>query len=347
MVLRQSYRDGPGAAARSGARWSKLNIRAPTSRAAPPLNLPISYINPIVVAACIVTYRREFELQRLLDCLSAGNPDLGVVIVVDNAAGESGAPTTVFPPSDSRFRYFRIPSGNLGPGAGWKRAMEEALARFSDQLTHFWLLDDDVVVERNTLERLLEPTLCQFPADAVAPLLTDTNGRIWGFPEPVKNEIRPVMRRIQSPEDAVRRLGTDPIEFCWCTGACVLITRRAVETVGFPRTDFWMLGEDLEYSMRLSSRFRCVFLPDLITPHLPPTPSLSNAAAGRAKFLALLQNLSYLSLHSPFSRHMWSYLPGNFRRFFDNEGLSSRNILDATRCFVNGAVLARPRGRSV
>ncbi len=81
-------------------------------------------------------------------------------------------------------------------------------------------------------------------------------------------------------------------------------------------------------------------------PHLPPPPA-NPAGAKRSdyvKFCSLLQNLSYLAFHSPHSRHMKRYLPGNFRRFFRTHSPPARTLRDAAACFWNGAVRGQPAG---
>jgi hypothetical protein len=107
-----------------------------------------------------------------------------------------------------------------------------------------------------------------------------------------------------------------------------------------------MLGEDLEYSMRLASGGGGVFPCLASVPHLPPKPPDEAGArmADYRKFCSLLQNLSYLAFHSPHSRHMWSYLPGNFRRFFRSHGTGLATVRDASACFVWGAVRGHPAG---
>jgi len=119
-----------------------------------------------------------------------------------------------------------------------------------------------------------------------------------------------------------------------------------IDRAGLHRDDFWLLGEDLEYSMRVAAIGRAAFTTKISVPHLPP-PAPHAEAARRGdylKFCSLLQNLSYLSFHSPHSRHMKTYLPGNFRRFFRTHGMGLRQIRDAAACLWQGAFRAQPSG---
>lgn len=289
------------------------------------------------VVAVVVTWRRERELERLLESLAGSSFPLHGCIVMDHAG-------TVRGEIAGRFPYpVRIVSdlSNPGPGAGWANGARAAREAFGE--TDLLYLDDDVVLPPDALGILLRE---KQGATAICPLLEDGDGNLWGFPEPVSKLDRKAIRNARTPADACRLLGPGPHPFCWATGACLLVDASAVGAAGLHRSDFWMLGEDLEYSMRLAGKGRGVFTCLVAVPHLPPKPADPESArkSDYRKFCSLLQNLSYLSFHSPHSRHMWRYLPGNYRRFFRTHGIKPSTIQDAASCLVQGAVLKHPAG---
>lgn len=290
------------------------------------------------VVAVVVTWRRERELGRLLAGLEKSTVPLHGCVVMDHAG-------TVPPEFANRSYPARIfaDTSNPGPGAGWANGTRMAAEVFGE--TGILYLDDDVVLGPETLGILLREMR---GADAICPLLEDSRGRLWGFPEPASEADRKAIRVAETPADALRLLGPGPHRFCWATGACILVAAAALKRSGTHRSDFWMLGEDLEFSMRLASAGNAVFTCLAAVPHLPPEPP-DAASARRAdykKFCALLQNLSYLSFRSPHSRHMARYLPGNFRRFFRTHGMGMPAIRDALACFAQGAALGRPAGHA-
>ena len=288
------------------------------------------------VVAVIVTWRRERELERLLASLEKSSIPLHGCVVMDHA----GTLPEEFAGRSFPVRIVQDVS-NPGPGAGW--ANGSRIAREFFGTSDFWYLDDDVVIPPDTLEILLRE---KGGATAICPLLEDSAGKLWGFPEPVAKWQRRQIRLAGTPAEALRLLGPGPHPFCWATGACLLVAQEAVGRVGFHRQDFWMLGEDLEFSMRLAAGGGAVFTCLAVVPHLPPESS-DVAAAKKSdyrKFCSLLQNLSYLSFHSPHSRHMWRYLPGNFRRFFRTHGVQATTARDAATCFIEGAVRSYPAG---
>lgn len=94
-----------------------------------------------------------------------------------------------------------------------------------------------------------------------------------------------------------------------------------------------MLGEDLDFSMRVASKLGGVFTAAAPVAHLPPAPGdLRRARIGnRLKFLALLQNLAYIAHNCPHRAHIGRYLPGNLKRFARTEGRSPRALAAAAQ----------------
>jgi len=288
------------------------------------------------VVAVVVTWHRERELDRLLTSLEASSVPPHGCVIMDHAG-------TV--PEEMAARSFPVrvvrDLSNPGPGAGWANGTRMAREIFGE--TDILYLDDDVVLPAETLGILLRE---RGGAGAICPLLEDGSGHLWGFPEPALKADRKAIRAAGTPWDALALLGPGPHAFCWATGACLLVTAAALSAAGLHREDFWMLGEDLEFSMRLTVGGGAVFTCLVAVPHLPPGQSDEARArsADYVKFCSLLQNLSYLSFHSPHSRHMWRYLPGNFRRFFRTHGPRPGSLRDAAFCFWQGALCGHPAG---
>ena len=293
------------------------------------------------VAAAIATYRRDAELARLLEALRKSDTPLsGGIYVADNASSEE---TRALCAASPGVTWLPRPVNN-GPGPAWNTAIANALR--NSAVTHVLVLDDDVVPPPDTL-RLLLDAMKTSGATTAAPLLFDERGHLWGFPEPRETALRSAIRRATTPEECRRALGDAPHPFCWATGACMLYTRRALENSGPFREDFWMLGEDLELSMRVSASLGGVFTAQSLVPHLPPPANPATArSAHRLKFLALLQNLSYLAFHSPHSAHLRSYLAGNFKRYVRTEGCGPGTLWDGWCAFYQGALCRQPAGTS-
>ncbi len=296
------------------------------------------------VVVLVATYRRNREVARLLGALKAQTGPVAGMVVADNGADPECR--AVVESAEWPTVYLSLPE-NEGCGAGLRAAEEAALTRFS-QATHWWILDDDAVPPPETLEQLLAALDRAGGFGMAVPLLTDGQGKVWAFPEPVDRGARRVFRQTDAPAEVVRHLGPGPHAACWATGACQLVRVRAARDAGLHRTDFWMLGEDLDFSMRVASSSGLCFVTEVWVPHLPPESAgdpVSAEAWARRKFRSLLQNLTYLAIHQwKEARHLWRYLPGNYRRYFRTYGWSWTRLKEAGTCFWRGAVRGWPAG---
>lgn len=298
----------------------------------------MSHPPPPKVAAAIAAYRRDRELVRLLEALAASTIPVSPVAVADNASSQ-----TTRDVCRNAGACWLPRAVNNGPGAAWNTAVAEVLRDSS--VTHVLVLDDDVVPGPDAVGQMLA-AMASADCGAVAPLLFDEKNVLWGFPEPREPALRSAVRRARDPASCLALLGAEPQAFCWATGACMLYRRDVFEKCGPFREDFWMLGEDLEFSMRAAAATGGAFTARVAVPHLPPPAPDPRAAAvaHRAKFLALLQNLSFLAFHSPHSAHLRTYLAGNFRRYVRTEGYSPGHIRDGWCAFWQGGVRGQPAG---
>lgn len=290
---------------------------------------------PSFVVAVIATFNRPQELKRLL-CSLQDIQGLGAVLLVDNASNPSIAEITAH---FERVHYLD-PGANLGCGGGLCFGEAKALEQFGSELTHLWILDDDVVVPPNILNALTT-TMDAANADAACPMVTDATGALGWFPGLLERTKFAVIKRAKTPGQYLERCGAEPVDFDWAQGISLLISRRAFLELGPHRSDYWVRGEDLEFSLRITHRYRGVFVPGVAVQHLPP-------AAGSAdevrKHAAMLQNICYTSLRLPHGRRIARTIPGNFLRFLRMWGW--QGLPHAWRALRLGAIRGLPAGRS-
>ena len=291
------------------------------------------------VAALVATHRRPREITRLLAALAQIPHGLEVVVIVDNA----GCAETRAAVELARCRtHYVAPGENLGCGGGLRRAGEEALRIAGDKITHVWILDDDAVPDSQTLDGLID-ALEREKADAACPLVIGPDGLVgWtpGFAE--RAEHRAAKKRA-TPAEFRARLGSRALRFTWTQGICLLVSRRAIDALGLHRDDFWVRGEDLEFSLRLTAQYRGVFLPAVEVKHLPPPDT--GAASRDAEYLkhaAMVQNVAFVGWRLPHGRRIAWTLPANVARFIVTWGL--RAVPDALRAVWRGAMRGEPAG---
>ncbi|HSB82299.1 MAG TPA: glycosyltransferase [Candidatus Methylomirabilis sp.] len=168
------------------------------------------------VAAVIVTYNNAHMLRDLLGDLGAQSRPPDEIVVVDNASSDGTEhEVRVNHPSA---RYVRL-AENTGSAGGYHEGIRTALATAD----FIWTLDDDVRLETRSLELLLQGL------ETVS-----ASGRIGavrsvgaGHPSALPTEL-----------DIVPWRGT-------------LFPATVIRTAGLPEREYFLYGEDLEYSLRL------------------------------------------------------------------------------------------------
>ncbi len=292
-------------------------------------------MTPFVVAVT-ATRNRPRELARLLASLEKVK-GFEAAVIVDNG----GDPETEKVVINARLKtcYF-APGENLGCGGGLALAEKTALEKFP-ALTHIWILDDDAVVSPDVLEILLRE-MQREAADIACPMIVDERGQVGWFPGLLDHEKFDAIRQPQTPAEFVAKCGPEPICFSWSTGVSLLVTRRAIDHLGFHRADFWVRGEDLEFSLRITHRRKGIFVPTTTVQHLPPRETPSTADAEMPRHAAMLQNIAYVSIYLPHGHRILHTIPGNLRRFFRT--WPARDWPQAAFAFWRGAILGRPAG---
>lgn len=260
------------------------------------------------VVAVVATYRRPREIARLLASLAG----VDRIVVCDNSANAEvrSVVERATIPAD-----YLAPGENLGCGGGLRHAEEHAWKITGGHFTHLLVLDDDAVLKPDTVAKL-----AAVEADAAYPQVIGPDGQPGWLPG-----FKP---------------GTDQTEFIWAQGICLLVRREAVEAAGFHRADFWVRGEDLDFSLRLTARGRGAFVRDAECEHLPP----HQGADSRAEYLrhaAMVQNIAYL-VTQPHGARIRRSVVGASRRFLTTWGV--RAIPDLLRALWRGGLRAQPAG---
>jgi GT2 family glycosyltransferase len=293
----------------------------------------------LAVAALIATYRRPRELQRLLQSLAQVNGAFAAVIVVDNDGNDE---VRLLVEKTYAGAHYLNPGTNVGCGGGLKLAEEHALRTKGDGLTHLLILDDDGVLPPEAVTALAE-AMERERADLAYPLVTDGRGRVGWLPG-----LSPPLPGVSeafdgSPEEFRTRFGAGPRPFIWAQGICLLVARAAVERLGSHRDDFWVRGEDLEFSLRLTAQGRGILVPTVVVQHLPPPENTgSSREAEYLKHCALVQNIAFIGFRLPHGHRIAWTIAGALRRFA--RLWSWPAFADACRALWRGAVLGEPAG---
>jgi rhamnopyranosyl-N-acetylglucosaminyl-diphospho-decaprenol beta-1,3/1,4-galactofuranosyltransferase len=180
-------------------------------------------------AAIVVTRNRAEVLRACLDAIRRQDWAPDTVLVVDNGSGDHTAAMVrdQFPEA----AYLRL-SENLGFAGGLAAGMDAAWKR---GYGWFWLLDDDSVPAPFALRRSMEVA-----RRASGPAVVGLTGGVLrsGNPEFTPEPAWPAGPSTTSRSDWVHLDGA-------------VVSRAAIDRVGYPRPDFFMMLEDVEYSNRM------------------------------------------------------------------------------------------------
>jgi len=186
------------------------------------------------IAAVVVTFNRLAMLRRQLDRL-AEVPEVDEVVVVDNASSD-GTPEWL----RSAPVHAELLTTNTGGAGGFSHGLACAIQRGADLV---WLMDDDGLPDQDCLARLLEHTDLDFWGPAV--LAAQDPGRLC-FPIRLPGGTSVVHRMAEVERAAVDGLIRDVV----IPFNGVLVTRELVERIGYPRAEFFIWGDDVEYLWR-------------------------------------------------------------------------------------------------
>jgi GT2 family glycosyltransferase len=290
------------------------------------------------VVAVTATYRRPQEVARLLAALEKSSEPLHGFVVVDNA---SDVTTRNHAEKSAIPHRYEDAHANLGCGGGLKLGEEIALRQFPD-LTHVWILDDDTVPEPDTLRQLLD-AMKAHNAGAACPQASDAEGNLNWFPGLLDRKRFDILRTSATPAEFRARGGSEPGGFSWATGVALLVSREALDAGGLHRDDFWVRGEDLDFSLRITSHVPGLYVPRAHLAHLPPGGGrVVDDFPERMKHAAMLQNCAYLMARTSHGRRLLRHWPGNAWRHLRRFGI--RALGDVLTALRLGALSGQPAG---
>ncbi len=212
---------------------------------------------PIRLAAVICTYNRELYLGKVLNavCEDPVARDVLERVLVVNQGRVGLAQHAAIRPAAGRLgdRLRIIEQGNFGGAGGFTRGILEAMGEA--EMTHVALLDDDIILEPDTLVRMAaflalakpDVVLGGHMLDSVQPMRLYEGGAIFDdnrwFVKPIQHDLD-IART-----DVLAELATLPAMHYngwWCFAMSLDVPRR----VGLPLPCF-IRGDDAEFGTRL------------------------------------------------------------------------------------------------
>ena len=209
------------------------------------------------VAAIVVTYNRKELLNQTLQAIMDQTYEVNKILIVDNASTDGTQQLLEkwkksFP---SKLSVIRLEE-NIGGAGGFYKGIKSSIC--SEHFDWLWLMDDDAIPSKNALESLLK-FYESFPAEKRKKIGVLHNKRIYDKAWFEENNGKNFPLKAKK-----RRLATF-VGF--------LIKTEVVEKVGFPRKDFFIYGDDIEYGFRIQRfgyKVLTVMGSYIYHPHWPP-----------------------------------------------------------------------------
>jgi rhamnopyranosyl-N-acetylglucosaminyl-diphospho-decaprenol beta-1,3/1,4-galactofuranosyltransferase len=198
------------------------------------------------VTAVIVTYNRKILLERCIKAVLKQTHLPARVLVVDNAStdGTEAHLQQTGPLHAPAFQYVRLRE-NTGGAGGFFEGLKRA---YQGDSAFFWLMDDDGVPDDDCLERLLQVSDLQ-AIHYAAPNLISDNG---------ESHFATLLRAAK----------TNVIGFRGGPFNGILISRALVRAVGYPMKNYFIWGDEYEYTNRIQDAgFPMVMVRDAIHRH--------------------------------------------------------------------------------
>jgi rhamnopyranosyl-N-acetylglucosaminyl-diphospho-decaprenol beta-1,3/1,4-galactofuranosyltransferase len=220
------------------------------------------------VCALVVTYNRRALLDECLRAIDGQTVRPDDLIVVDNASTD-GTPDLLREGGyldRGDVRLVRL-GENLGSSGGFARGFEAARDSGAEWL---WTMDDDAEPAADCLQRLLESPPAREPGTAcVCPKVVYADGSLNAV---MRADFR---RRLRPLGEKRYRAGEHPaIDVTSFVGP--LYRMSAVRAIDPPKAEFFVWGDDVEYSLRLRGEGEIRLVPEAVVVHKPASQSHTN-----------------------------------------------------------------------
>ncbi len=188
----------------------------------------------------VVTYNRKILLKECIEALKKQSEKDCFVLVVDNCSTD-GTYDYIKDLVDNEYVYYTCTNKNIGGAGGFNFGMKKAM-EYSPK--YLWLMDDDCIVQHDSLKNLLD----------FAKTKNDNFGFLSSVVRWKDNDICKMNIQKTSLKDKVTNFDIDQ-KIKFATFVSFFVRTDVVKEVGLPIKEFFIWGDDLEYSSRVSNKY--------------------------------------------------------------------------------------------
>lgn len=203
--------------------------------------------------AIVVTYNRKKMLQECLNKLIESEEPCDILLVDNNST--DGTDSLVAKEYKNKVIYYNTKK-NIGGAGGFNFGLRKA---YELGYQYFWLMDDDTMVKPDSLSEL-------FRCDKE---LNGAYGFLSSYAQWVDGT-RCVMNyhKVASDwEDKSDLLKNHILKISLATFVSFFLKRDVVKNIGLPIKEYFIWGDDTEYSGRISKNYNCYYCFDSVVIH--------------------------------------------------------------------------------
>lgn len=243
------------------------------------------------VDCVIVTYNRLSLLKECITAVKGQSYPARKIYVIDNNSTDGTLEFLEKISQDSQVKVINL-TENIGGAGGFSRGIKEAVMAGADWV---WVMDDDTIPYSDALEKMLKTIDLTKNVGYVCSkvLWTDETPHRMNMPGYSIGTQKGVLYNAFSNRD------TPAFLIHHASFVSLLVNAKAVKSAGLPISEFFIWGDDIEYTMRISSLGYIGFYVDnSIVLHKTPTnyqPYPDTAPTNTAwKFYYQARNTAYL-----------------------------------------------------
>ncbi len=227
------------------------------------------------IVAVVVTYNRIDLLKECLQALLAQKIDTDTqldILLVDNASTDGTKEwidgVLSVDNAEGKQIYAIHLAENTGGAGGFYTGMKWAYEQGADAI---WIMDDDTIPQTDALQKLLDGmAYAGNEVGFVSSTVLWTDGRLCEM-----NRQHYVGQEFSiSGKDAEDILSLQAVDSA--TFVSLLFTREAVENMGLPIREYFIWGDDKEYTLRVSGTYPCYHVKESMVIHKMKTNAGSN-----------------------------------------------------------------------
>lgn len=208
--------------------------------------------------AIVVTYNRLELLKQCLDAINRQTLSVNHVIVIDNNS-DDGTSDFLNNIVDKKYIIKHLEK-NIGGAGGFSAGLEVAMTYTQDSA--FWIMDDDTMVDAFAHEKFYQHKISL--NDDFSFLISNVR---WVDGSPTN-----VMTTSSNwPDKADKGL----VEVLYGTFVSFFVLRTGVQQSGLPISEFFIWGDDAEYSLRLREHGTAYMMSDVFVTHKSNSPSVA------------------------------------------------------------------------